>query len=125
MARSTRKGDGEHLAAWNHEVIRMARMIDLGEPCLEGGPVHGGRVVGAKLEPGAHARLLVIGCVAGELDAEMPSAGKLTTSIGWPIPGNSTVRTGLPKILSKHSASSARRCGRAKICTLLPRAITT
>jgi hypothetical protein len=49
----------------------MARVPDLGESCVERGPVHGGRVVGAQLEPGAKRRLLVIGCSVGELDAEM------------------------------------------------------
>ena len=51
-------------------------------------------------------------------------SGKLTTSIGWSMPGCSTVRTGLPRTVSKQSASSSRRCGRAKMCTLLPRVIT-
>jgi hypothetical protein len=55
----------------------------LGEPRLEGSSVHSGGVIGTKLEPGAQTRLLVIGCIAGELDAEMSSAGKLTTGIGW------------------------------------------
>lgn len=32
--------------------------------------------------------------------------------------------TWLPRTVSKHRASSPRRCGRAKICTLLPRPIT-
>ena len=54
----------------------MARVPDLGKSCVERGPVHGGRVVGAQLEPGAKPRLLVIGRSVGKLDAEMSPAGK-------------------------------------------------
>ena len=35
LPRSARWGDGEHLAAGNHEVIRMARMPDFGKSGLE------------------------------------------------------------------------------------------
>ena len=80
----------------------MARVPDLGESCVERGPVHGGRVVGAQLEPGAKPRLHVIGCSVGELDAEMSPPAKLTTSIDWSMPGSSTVRTGLPRAVWKH-----------------------
>src|SRR5690349_12739767 len=76
MTRSARGGDGEHLAAGNHEVIRMARMPDFGKSGLERRLEHRGWVVGAQLKPGAQARLLVIGCFVGELDAEMSPAGK-------------------------------------------------
>src|SRR5690349_21774114 len=76
MTRSARWGDGEHLAAGNHEVIRMARVLDFGESGLQRGLEYRGWVVGAQLKPGAQARLLVIGCVVGELDAEMSAAGK-------------------------------------------------
>ena len=82
MPRSARWGDGEHLAAGNHEVIRMARMPDFGKSGLERRLEHRGWVAGAQLKPGAQARLLVFGCVVGELDAEMSPPGKLTTSIG-------------------------------------------
>jgi len=82
LPRSVRWGDGEHLAAGNHEVTLVPRMLDLGKSGLERGLEHRGWVVGAQLKPGAQARLLVIGCFAGELDAEMSPAGKLTTSIG-------------------------------------------
>ena len=34
------------------------------------------RVVGAQLQPGTEPRLLVIWCIVGELDAQMPSPGK-------------------------------------------------
>ena len=57
-------------------------MPDLGQSCPEGGLVHGSRVIGAQFEPGAQAWLLFIGCVVGELDAEMSPAGKPTMSIG-------------------------------------------
>jgi hypothetical protein len=60
----------------------MARVPDFGKPGPERSLEHRGWVVGAQLKPGAQARLLVIGCVAGELDAEMSPPGKLTTSIG-------------------------------------------
>jgi hypothetical protein len=55
--------------------MRMARMLDLGKPCLESGLEHGSWVIGAQLEPGAQARLLIIGRVVGELDAEMSRPG--------------------------------------------------
>jgi hypothetical protein len=54
--------------------VTMARMLDLGKPCLESGLEHGSWVIGAQLEPGAQARLLIIGRV-GELDAEMSPPG--------------------------------------------------
>jgi hypothetical protein len=76
MPRSARRGDGEHLAAGNHEVIRMARVLDFGKSGPERGLEHRGWVAGAQLKPGAQARLLVIGCVVGELDAEMSPAGE-------------------------------------------------
>ena len=76
MPRSARWGDGEHLATRNHEVVRMARMLDLGKSCPEGDLEHGSRVVGAQLKPGTQARLLIIGCIVGELDAEMSPARK-------------------------------------------------
>src|SRR2546429_8959118 len=76
MPRSARRGDGEHLAARNHEVIRVARMLDLGQACLERRLEHSSRVVGAQLQPGTQTWLIVIGCVAGELDAEMSAAGE-------------------------------------------------
>jgi hypothetical protein len=76
MPRSVRWGDGEHLATRNHEVIRMAWMLDLGKSCIEGGPEYGSRIVGAQFEPGTQTRLVIIGCVIGELDAEMSPAGK-------------------------------------------------
>ena len=76
MPRSARWGDGKHLAAGNHEVIRMARMLYFGESCLEGGLEDGSWVVGAQLKPGTQPRLLIIGCITRELDAEMSPAGK-------------------------------------------------
>ena len=54
----------------------MARMLYFGESCLEGGLEDGSWVVGAQLKPGTQTRLLIIGCIIGELDAEMSSAGK-------------------------------------------------
>ena len=54
----------------------MARVLDLGKPCPERCLGHGSWVLGAQLKPGAQARLLVVGCVAGELNAEMSPAGK-------------------------------------------------
>jgi hypothetical protein len=60
----------------------MARMLDLAKSCVEGGLENGSRVVGAQLEPGTSTRLLVIGCVVGELDAEMSSAGKADNEHG-------------------------------------------
>jgi hypothetical protein len=76
MPRSACCGDSEHLAAGNHEVIRMTRMLDLSKSCLEGGLEHGSRVLGAQLKPGTQPRLLIIGCIVGELDAQMSPAGK-------------------------------------------------
>ena len=54
----------KHLAARNHEVIRMARVLDLGKSCLERRLEHGSWVVGAQLKPGTQTRLLVIGGIA-------------------------------------------------------------
>jgi len=51
-------------------------MLDLGKSCLEGGVQHGSWVVGAQLKPGTQTRLLIIGCIVGELDAQMSPAGK-------------------------------------------------
>jgi hypothetical protein len=51
-------------------------MLDLGKSCLEGGLEHGSRVVGTQLKPGPKTRLLIIGCLVGELDAQMSPAGK-------------------------------------------------
>ena len=39
----------------------MARVPGLFKPCLEGGLMHGGRVIGAELEPGTQSGLLGIG----------------------------------------------------------------
>jgi len=57
-------------------------MLDLGKSCVERGLEHGSWVLGAQLQPGTEPRLLVIWCIVGEFDAQMPSPGKLTTSIG-------------------------------------------
>src|SRR5215472_10007509 len=76
MPRSSRGGDGEHLAAGNHEVIRVAWVLDLGKSRVERGLEHRSWVVGAQLQPGAEPRLLVIWCSLGELDAQMPSPRK-------------------------------------------------
>jgi hypothetical protein len=46
-------------------------MLDLGKSCVEAGLEHGSWVVGAQLKPGNQTRLLIIGCIVGELDAEM------------------------------------------------------
>lgn len=51
-------------------------MLDLSKSCVEGGPEHATRVVGTQLKPGTQTRLLIIGCIVGELDAEMSAAGK-------------------------------------------------
>jgi len=51
-------------------------MPDLGQSCFKGGLVHSSRVVGAQLHPGPQTRLLIVGCIVGELDAEMTAAGE-------------------------------------------------
>lgn len=51
-------------------------MLDLGKSCVLAGLEHGSWVVGAQLEPGTQTRMLIIGCIVGELDAEMSPAGK-------------------------------------------------
>ena len=51
-------------------------MPDLGKSCLQGGLEHGSWVVGAQLKPGTQTRLLIIGCIVGELDAQMSPTGK-------------------------------------------------
>src|SRR5271165_6111749 len=74
MPRSAHWGDGEHLAAGNHEVIRMTRVLDLSKSRLERGLEYGRRVVRTQLEPGTQMGPVIIGRFAGELDAEMSSA---------------------------------------------------
>jgi hypothetical protein len=101
----------------------VARVPDLHKACVQCRLQHGSWVVGAQFKLGAEPGLLIIWRLIGELDAEMPSAGKLAMSIGWSMPGTPAVRTGLPMTASKLRVSSWRRCGRAKMCTLLPRAI--
>ena len=76
MPRSARWGDSENLATRNHEVVRLARVPDLGKSRVERGLEHGSRIVGARLKPGAEPGLLVIRRIVGELDAEMSPAGK-------------------------------------------------
>src|SRR5712691_1961253 len=76
MPRLARRCDGEHLASGDHEVVGMARVPDLDKTCVQRGLQHGRWVVGAQLKPGAETGLLIIRCVVGELDAEMPAAGK-------------------------------------------------
>jgi len=100
-------------------------MRDLGEPGLEGGLVHGSRVIGAQLEPGTQARLLVIGCIAGELDAEMPAAGKADNEHRL----IDTRELHGPYRAAQHRLKAAGD-GLAPVrareeCTLLPRAIMT
>jgi hypothetical protein len=80
----------------------VAWVPDLGKSCVERGLEQGSWIVGTQFEPCAELGLLVVRRVVGEFDAEMPAAGKLTMSIGWSMPGNSTVRTGLPMSVSKH-----------------------
>ena len=69
MPRSSRAGDGEHLAAGNHEVIRVAWVLDLGKSRVECGLEHRSWVGGAQFQPGTEPRLVVIWCIVGELDA--------------------------------------------------------
>jgi hypothetical protein len=54
----------------------MTRMLDLDKTCVQGCPKHGRWVVGAQFKPGAETRLIIIRCVVGELDAEVPATGK-------------------------------------------------
>src|SRR6266581_6743818 len=76
MSRSARGCDGEYLASGGHEIVRMARVPDLGEARVERRLQHGGWVVGAQLEPGAEPGILIVRRVVCELDAQMASAGK-------------------------------------------------
>ena len=54
----------------------MAWVLDLGKSCSERCLEHRSRVVGTQLKPGAQAWMLIIRCLVGELDAEVPSARK-------------------------------------------------
>jgi hypothetical protein len=76
LPRLGRGRNSENLSCGDHEVVRVARVLDLAEPGTERGLEHGSRVVGAQLKPGTEPRVLIIGRVVGELDAQMPSAGK-------------------------------------------------
>lgn len=51
-------------------------MPDLRKSCVEGGLEQGSWIVSAQLEPRAETGVLVIRCLIGEFDAEMPAAGK-------------------------------------------------
>jgi len=97
MPHSARWGDGEYLAAGNHEVIRVARVPDLGKSCVEGGLQDGSWVIGAQLKPGTEPGMLIVGCVVGELNAQMPASRKADDQHGlvdarpfhgphWPTP---------------------------------------
>ena len=81
MPRSARWGDSENLATRNHEVVRVARVPDLGKSRVERGLEHGSRVVGAQLKPGAEPGLLVIRRIVGELDAEMSPARRISPAV--------------------------------------------
>ena len=48
-----RRCDGEHLAAGGHEIVRVARVPDLGQACVDRALQHGAWVIGAQLKPGA------------------------------------------------------------------------
>lgn len=76
MPRLARRRNGEYLAPWDHEVVRVARVPDLHKACVQCRPQHGSWVVGAQFKPGAEPGLLIIWRLVGELDAEMPAAGK-------------------------------------------------
>jgi len=57
-------------------------MLDLGKSCLERRLEHRSWIAGAQLKPGTQTRLLVIGRVVGELNAEMSPAGKTDNEHG-------------------------------------------
>jgi hypothetical protein len=54
----------------------VAWVLDLGEACVECGLQQGGWIVGAQLKPGAAPGMLIVRRIVGELDAEVPAAGK-------------------------------------------------
>ncbi len=60
----------------------MARMLDLRKSCLNCRLEHCNWVAGAQLDPRHQARLLVIGCILGELDTEISPQGRLIMNIG-------------------------------------------
>jgi hypothetical protein len=125
MPRSTRWGDGENLATGNHEVVRVARVPDLGKSCAERGLEHGSWVVGAQLKPGTEPGLLVIRCIVDELDAEMSPARKADNEHrlvdARKLDGSHRAAQDCLKALSQFLAPVRAR----EECTLLPSAITT
>src|SRR5215468_10891407 len=68
--------DGEHLASRGHEIVRVARVSDLGQACVERALQHGAWVIGAQLKPGTEPGMGIVRCVVSELDAQMPATGK-------------------------------------------------
>ncbi len=124
LRRSVRRRDREHLSSRDHEIVRMARVPDFGETCVQRCPQHGRRIVGAQFKPRAEPGLLIIWCVVGEFDAEMAAARKADKEHGLVDPGKrdrlyrAAAKDGL-KAPSQFLASM----GRAKMWTLLPRAI--
>ena len=64
----------------HHDVVRVAGVLDLGQPRVERGAHDGGWIFGAQFEPCAEPGVIIVGCLVGELDAEAaaiagPAAG--------------------------------------------------
>jgi hypothetical protein len=58
---------------------------DLGKASVQHAAHHRGRVCGPQFTPGAKPGLIIVGCIARELDAQVP-AGSLILASGWTRP---------------------------------------
>jgi hypothetical protein len=100
----------------------MAWVLDLGQACAERRLEYCSWVVGAQFKPGTKPWLLVIGCIVGELDAQMAATGKADDEHrlvdAWVLDGSHRAAQDRLKAPGQFLAPV-----RAKICTLLPRAI--
>ncbi len=76
LGRLAARGPAGRCPGRNRRGARVARVPDLHKTCVQRGLQHCRRVVRAQFKPCAEPGLLIIWCVVGELDAEMPAAGK-------------------------------------------------
>ncbi len=102
----------------------MTGVRDLGKASGQHATHHDGRIAGPKLKPGTEARLVVVRGIGGELDAQVPAAGKPDHQhrLGHPRMtdlGHRAAEYGLetpPQLLPPVRPE--------KICALLPSAVT-
>jgi hypothetical protein len=87
----------------------MAWVLDLGKSFLERGLKQGSWSSARSSSQAPRRGYWSSECIVGELNAEMSPAREADHEHGLIDAGNSTVRTGLPRTVSRHWASSRRR----------------